>query len=122
MPAADWEPLATRHGFILSALREVRAKAKDHVGATGPDALLEPSEKRNRDAVYKPLIERRLVEDCSRYMGTPGKFFIRITNFGIACLLWGMVPKGAIDGDVGAAAWLVDGEFTFAAKSGTESK
>lgn len=83
-----------RHLRILGRLIEIRRT--DQYGCIGWRGLLDDPETFTMDQLFKPLIERGLIEDLSSTpMGHAGTYFVRITPLGQFCYGIGYMIKDA---------------------------
>ena len=85
-------PIIPRHQRLLERLAEqIRI---DRYGAIGWKGLLDEGETFTIDELFKPLVERGLVEDLSHTdLGKAGIYFVHITPIGLRCLDLGMMLK-----------------------------
>jgi hypothetical protein len=85
-------PIIPRHTRLLQRL--VEQKKNDKYGMIGWRGLMDAEEPYTIDQLFKPLLERGLVEDLSKTeMGGPGIYFVRITPMGEHCLSLGYMLK-----------------------------
>lgn len=83
-----------RHLRILGRLIEIRRT--DQYGCIGWRGLLDDPETFTMDQLFKPLVERGLIEDLSSTpMGHAGTYFVRITPLGQFCYGIGYMIKDA---------------------------
>ena len=81
-----------RHLRILQRLIEQRKI--DQYGCIGWRGLLDDPETFTMDQLFKPLVDRGLIEDLSQTeMGQGGTFFVRITPLGQFCYGIGYMLK-----------------------------
>jgi hypothetical protein len=81
-----------RHQRILGALELQRAV--DCYGGIGWKGLLDEDEVLDFDVLFKPLVERGLVEDLgATELGPGGRYFVRITALGRICNAIGMMLR-----------------------------
>jgi len=81
-----------RHLRILGALIERRKV--DMFGCIGWKGLLDDPESFTMDQIFRPLVERGLIEDMSSTeMGNAGSYFVRITPLGQFCYGIGYMLK-----------------------------
>jgi hypothetical protein len=81
-----------RHLRILGALIERRKV--DMFGCIGWKGLLDDPESFTMDQIFRPLVERGLIEDMSSTeMGNAGSYFVRITPLGQFCYCIGYMLK-----------------------------
>jgi hypothetical protein len=79
-----------RHERLLKRL--VEQKGIDRYGGIGWRGLMDENELYTIDQLFKPLIERGLVEDLSATeLGQRGTYFVRITPLGEHCLSLGLM-------------------------------
>ena len=86
-------PIIPRHLRILGSLIERRRT--DQYGCIGWKALLDDPETFTMDQIFKPLLERGLIEDMTQTMGNGGTYFVRITPLGQFCYGIGYMLKDA---------------------------
>lgn len=93
MSLADhFMPIIPRHQRLLAKLEEQRRV--DQFGGIGWRGLMDEEEPFTIDQLFKPLMERGLVEDLSQTeIGNAGIYFVRITKLGMICLRLGMMLK-----------------------------
>jgi hypothetical protein len=85
-------PIIPRHRRLLEKLRE-QLKV-DEYGGMGWRGLMDEDEEFTIDQLFKPLMERGMVEDLSHTaLGNAGIYFVRITRTGLKCLSLGVMPK-----------------------------
>lgn len=85
-------PIIPRHHRLLVRLRE-QLKA-DQFGGIGWRGLMDDDEEFTIDQLFKPLMDRGMVEDLSHSeLGAAGVYFVRITTIGLRCLNLGMMLK-----------------------------
>ena len=85
-------PIIPRHLRILQRLIEQRKI--DQFGCIGWRGLLDDPETFTMDQLFKPLVDRGLIEDLSQTeMGQGGTFFVRITPLGQFCYGIGYMLK-----------------------------
>ena len=83
-----------RHLRILGALIERRKV--DMFGCIGWRGLLDDPESFTMEQIFRPLVERGLIEDMSNTeMGGAGSYFVRITPLGQFCYGIGYMIKDA---------------------------
>jgi hypothetical protein len=76
----------------LTALHQQRKF--DPFGGIGWRGLMDDDEQFTPEQLYSPLLERGLVEDCSEaHQSESGKFFVRITPLGVACMSVGYMLR-----------------------------
>jgi hypothetical protein len=81
-----------RHQRLLLALWEQRKY--DPFGGIGWRGLMDEDEQFTPEQLYSPLLERGLVEDCREaHQSENGKYFVRITPLGIACMSVGYMLR-----------------------------
>jgi hypothetical protein len=74
-----------RHRRALEMLRE--QKTRDSLGGIGKGALRDEDEPFTLEQIADPLLQRGLIEDLTwTDLGAGGKYFVRITPLGEACL------------------------------------
>lgn len=86
-------PIIPRHLRVLGALIERRRI--DQFGCIGWKGLLDDPETFTMDQIFKPLVERGLIEDMTQTMGNGGTYFVRITPLGQFCYGIGYMIKDA---------------------------
>ena len=85
-------PIIPRHLRILQRLIEQRKI--DQFGCIGWRGLLDDPETFTMDQLFKPLVDRGLIEDLSQTeMGRGGTLFVRITPLGQFCYGIGYMLK-----------------------------
>ena len=95
-------PIPPRYIQALQML--VEQKKKDAFGGIGVGALREEDEPLTLEQIVSPLWERGLVEDLTETeLGPAGRYFVRITALGVACLHLGVMlrdPRKAADAEI----------------------
>lgn len=87
-------PIIPRHLRILGTL--IARRKIDQFGGIGWRGLLDEPETFTMDELFKPLLERGLIEDLSRTeMGNGGAYFVRITPLGQFCYGLGYMLRDA---------------------------
>jgi hypothetical protein len=87
-------PIIPRHLRVLGRLIEQRRT--DQYGCIGWRGLLDDPETFTMDQIFKPLVERGLIEDLSQTpLGHGGTYFVRITPLGQFCYGIGYMIKDA---------------------------
>lgn len=89
------------HLLILEKLRAQRVV--DRYGLIGWMGAV-PDELRGMDAklLFVPLLQRQLIEDGTSTMGPKaGEHFVRITELGQQCFVYGFMPIEAVPVDAG---------------------
>jgi hypothetical protein len=85
-------PIIPRHIRLLERLHD-QLKA-DQYGGIGWRGLMDENEPFTIDQLFKPLMERGMVEDLSKTdLGKAGVYFVRITPLGLKCLHLGVMLK-----------------------------
>ena len=84
-------PIIPRHQRLLTRL--IEQFKIDPYGSIGWKGLLDEDEPFTVDQLFKPLVDRGLVEDLTREMGRSGIYFVHITKAGIICHGMGMMLK-----------------------------
>ena len=79
------------HQRLLTRL--VEQYKVDPYGSIGWRGLLDEDEAFTMDQLFKPMVERGLVEDLTQQMGASGVYFVHITPLGKLCLSLGMILK-----------------------------
>jgi hypothetical protein len=95
-------PIIPRHHRLM--VRLVEQKTIDTFGCIGWRGLMDENELFTIDQLFKPLVERGLVEDLSKSdLGNAGAYFVRITPLGEYCLALGYMlrePRVMTDAEV----------------------
>jgi hypothetical protein len=83
--SAKFIVIPPRHRRALEMLRE--QKQRDHLGGIGKGALRDEDEPFTLEQIADPLMNRGLIEDLTwTDLKEGGKYFVRITPLGEACL------------------------------------
>lgn len=97
MTAADLMQIPHPHMLTLKILMDQRKVdpygAIGWMGAVPEDikGVIDPS------LLFVPLLDRKLVTDCSEQMGEgSGKHFVRITDLGAICFVFGYMTRAAV--------------------------
>jgi hypothetical protein len=97
------------HGQILRLLSDQRKKDRWSHGGIGWDVARNGRPYYNREKFYQPLLDRRLVEPCTR-LQPAGEHFVRVTDFGLLCLDLGIMPKLPITGSDTLAKYALEAQ------------
>jgi len=85
-------PIIPRHIRLLEKLRD--QLRVDMLGGIGWRGLMDENEPLTVDQLFKPLMDRGLIEDLSHTpLGPAGIYFVRITSIGVRCLNLGLMLK-----------------------------
>ena len=84
-------PIIPRHQKLLTRL--IEQFKVDPYGSIGWRGLLEENEAFTIDQLFKPLVDRGLVEDLTEHMGRSGTYFVHITKLGMICQAMGVMLK-----------------------------